>query len=216
MKGIISSKIAVSVIFAVCVGTFTAQADLLLYDGFATTTDSQSRQAYSTAANTCKLQSDNAKSVAWTKGLAASSPWSETSAVLFSFPNKGLALPAAFADGSGDQFEARGGGFGYCNSGTPDGEFRAKNRAITSPMPTTGKLYYRCLMKIESAAYNSLKTTSWRYMGTGISSTPAVNAYNNQDNLKNNGIRIGFTSPGASPQRVDIGVNIGGQYTPVL
>lgn len=37
MKGIISSKIAVSVLFAVCVGAFTAQADLLLSDGFSRT-----------------------------------------------------------------------------------------------------------------------------------------------------------------------------------
>ena len=221
MKYFISPKIAVSVLFAVCVGAFTAQANLLLYDGFATTTDSQSRQAYSTAANSCKLQDANAKSVASTTGLSSSSPWSQASGVVFSFPNKGLALPTAFADGTGDQFEARGGGAGYCNSSAPDGDLRAKNRAITSTMPTAGKLYYRCLMKIESTAYNSLKTTSWRYYGTGISATPYVNtndanSYGNQDDLKNNGIRIGFTSPGASPQRVDIGVNIGGQYTPVL
>ena len=37
MKGIFSSKIAVGVLFAVCVGAFTAQADLLLSDGFSRT-----------------------------------------------------------------------------------------------------------------------------------------------------------------------------------
>ena len=42
----------------------SARATLLLYDGFATATDDQSRPAYSTAANECKLQSDNAKSTA--------------------------------------------------------------------------------------------------------------------------------------------------------
>ena len=108
-------------LFACLFATSTAQADLLLYDGFATATDGQGRAAYSTAADTCKLQSNNAKSVAWTTGLSADSPWSETSAAVFTFPNKGLTIPAAVADGTGDQFEARGGGAGYDNSGTPTG-----------------------------------------------------------------------------------------------
>ena len=213
MKGIFSSKIAVGVLFAVCVGAFTARADLLLYDGFATATDSQNRTPYLNTSDTHKLQSDNAKGEAWTTGVSKDYPWSDTSAVVFTFRNEGLSLPADF---TGEQFSARGGSVGYSNSSAPDTELRAKNRAITSTMPTSGKLYYRCLMKIDSTTLNSLKTTSWRYYRTGISATPAANAYDNQADLKNNGLQIGFTSPGANPQRVDIGVNIGGQYTSVL
>lgn len=214
MKGIISSKIAVSVLFAVCVGAFTAQADLLLYDGFATATDEQSRTPYLNTSDTHKLQSDNAKGEAWTTGVSKDYPWSDTSAVVFTFRNAGLALPADFAEGAGDQFRKRGGSVGYVNSNTPDSELRAKNRAITSTMPTSGKLYYRCLMKMETAAYNSLKGTTWRYQGTGISATPAVNSYSNQDDLKNNGIRIAFTSTASSS--VAIYANIGGSATNVL
>ncbi len=216
MKCIINSRISVSVLFAVCVGALVARADLLLYDGFATATDGQDRTPYLNTSDTHKLQSDNAKGEAWTTGVSKNYPWSDTSAVVFTFRNNGLSLPDAFAEGTGDQFSARGGSLGYTNSSAPDTELRAKNRAITSTMPTSGKLYYRCLMKIDSTTLNSLKATSWRYYRTGISATPAANAYDNQANLKNNGIQIGFTSPGANPQRVDIGVNIGGQYSAVL
>ena len=216
MKCIINSRISVSVLFAVCVGALVARADLLLYDGFATETDEQSRTPYLSSADTHALQGDNAKGEAWTMGVSKNYPWSEQSGAIFTFRNAGLALPATFAEGTGDQFSARGGSFGYSNTSAPDTDLRAKNRAITSTMPTSGKLYYRCLMKIDSTTLNSLKATSWRYYRTGISATPAANAYDNQANLKNNGIQIGFTSPGANPQRVDIGVNIGGQYSAVL
>ena len=192
----------------------TARADLLLYDGFATATDAQNRTPYLNTSDTHKLQSDNAKGEAWTTGVSKDYPWSDTSAVVFTFRNAGLALPADFAEGAGDQFSARGGSVGYVNSNTPDSELRAKNRAITSTMPTSGKLYYRCLMKMETAAYNSLKGTTWRYQGTGISATAAANAYDNQDNLKNNGIRIAFTSTASSS--VAIYANIGGSATNVL
>ena len=192
----------------------TASANLLLYDGFATATDDQSRATYSSSV--AKLGNSNS-GVAWTTGLSSDKKWSDTSGVVFSFPNKGLALPAAFADGTGDQFTARGGGAGYNNSNAPDTNYRAKNRAITSTMPTTGKLYYRCLMQIDSTAFNALKGTSWRYNGTGISATPAVNAYDNQDNLKNNGIRVAFYGRSdQSPARVDIGLSLGSHYTTVL
>ena len=120
----------------------TSQAELLLYDGFATATDAQNRAAYSTAADKCKLQSTNAKSVAWTMGLSASNPWSDSSAAVYTFPNNGLSLPAAFTGGTGDQFTARGGSAGWQDGGSP-GENRAKNRAIVSTMPTTGTLWYR-------------------------------------------------------------------------
>ena len=120
MGGAFRSFSALIVTVSLCtLAVFAARADLLLYDGFATATDGQNRAAYSTAADECKLQSGNAKSVAWTTGLSDSSPWSDTSGVVFSFPNKGLSLPAAFADGEGDQFEARGGGAGYVQGGTP-------------------------------------------------------------------------------------------------
>ena len=209
-------RIIAPLLLAIVIAVPSARADLLLYDGFATETDEQSRTPYLSSADTHALQGDNAKGEAWTMGVSKNYPWSDTSAVVFTFRNNGLSLPDAFAEGTGDQFSARGGSLGYTNSSAPDTELRAKNRAITSTMPTSGKLYYRCLMKIDSTTLNSLKATSWRYYRTGISATPAANAYDNQANLKNNGIQIGFTSPGANPQRVDIGVNIGGQYSAVL
>ena len=86
----------------------SARAELLLYDGFATATDAQSRTPYLSSADTHKLQSDNAKGEAWTTGVSKNYPWSETSAVVFTFRNEGLSLPADFADGTGDQFTARG------------------------------------------------------------------------------------------------------------
>jgi len=193
-----------------------AGADLLLYDGFATVTDTQGRTPYLSTSDSHKLTDANAKSAAWTTGLDSSKPWRTGSSVLYTFRNKGLSLPAAFADGIGDQFTARGGGAGYLTSGAPTNA-RAKNREIASTMPTTGKLYYRCLMKIESNAFNALKGTSWKYQGTGISTIAPVDKYDNQDDLKNNGIRIGFTGRSdQSPARVDLGINLGGQYYTVV
>jgi len=216
MKYVINSKIVVSVLFAVCVGAFTAQADLLLYDGFATVTDSQNRDPYLSTSDSHKLTDANAKASAWTTGLDSSKPWRTGSSVLYTFRNKGLSLPAAFADGIGDQFTARGGGAGYLTSGAPTNA-RAKNREIDSTMPTTGKLYYRCLMKVDSNAFNALKGTSWKYQGTGISTIAPVDKYDNQNDLKNNGIRIGFTGRSdQSPARVDLGINLGGQYYTVV
>lgn len=194
----------------------TVRADLLLYDGFATATDAQSRTPYLNTSDTHKLTDANAKGAAWTTGLDSSKPWRTGSSVIYTFRRKGLSLPAVFADGIGDQFKERGGGAGYLTSGTPTNT-RAKNREIASTMPTTGGLYYRCLMKIESNAFNALKGTSWKYQGTGISTIDPVDSYSNQDDLKNNGIRIGFTGRSdQSPARVDLGINVGGQYHTVL
>ena len=194
----------------------SARADLLLYDGFATATDEQNRTPYLSTADTHKLTDANAKGAAWTTGLDSSKPWRTGSSVIYTFRSKGLSLPAAFADGIGDQFTARGGGAGYLTGGTPNNA-RAKNREIASTMPTTGRLYYRCLMKIESNAFNALKETSWKYQGTGISTIAPVDSYSNQDDLKNNGIRIGFTGRSdQSPARVDLGINVGGQYSTIL
>ena len=202
----------------------SASATLLLYDGFATATDAQSRTPYLSSADTHKLTDANAKSDAWTTGLSQSYPWSQSSGVIFTFRNAGLALPADFAEGTGDQFSARGGSAGFSNTGTnfgtDDGSNndmrRAKNRAITSTMPTSGMLYYRCLMKIDTTAFNALKATSWKYYGTGISTHGAENAYNNQTNLRDNGLRVAFTGvPAASSPTgsatVGIYANIGGQ-----
>ena len=188
----------------------SARADLLLYDGFATATDAQSRTAYSTSQ--VKLGNDNS-GVAWTTGLSSNNKWSDTSGVVYTFPNDGLSLPMAFAEGMGDQFTARGGSAGYFTN-ADIADLRAKNRAIVATMPTTGKLYYRCLMRMETAAYNGLKATQWKYWGTGISATAAANAYDNQNSLKNNGIRIAFTSTASSS--VSIYANIGGAASEVL
>ena len=214
----VSRFLAVATAAALVLGAHSARAELLVYDGFATVTDGASRTPYMSTSDTHKLQDANAKSEAWTTGLSQSYPWSQGSATIYTFRNAGLSLPADFADGTGDQFTARGGSAGYLSNNAPDTDFRAKNRKITSTMPTSGKLYYRCLMKMESNAYNGLKGTSWRYQGTGISATQYINtndanSYGNQDNLKNNGIRIAFTG---HDSRVDIYANIGGQATAVL
>ena len=217
-------RLPVILLAALALAIPAARAELLLYDGFATATDSQGRTAYSPTTNndSNKLINPNSKSDAWTTGVSSNYPWSEKSGVIWSRPNDGLSLPAAFADESGDQFSARGGSAGYKNGGTNFGDDgggnndmrRAKNRAITSSMPTTGKLYYRCLMMIDKTAFDNLKTTSWKYHGTGISAHAAANEYNNQANLRDKGLRIAFTSTGNS--NVGIYLNFGGQAQAVL
>lgn len=192
----------------------TAQAELLLYDGFATETDDQNRAAYSTAADKCKLQSNNAKSVAWTTGLSASNPWSDTSGAVFSFPNNGLSLPAAFTGGTGDQFTARGGSAGWQDSGSP-GENRAKNRAIVSTMPTTGTLWYRCVMLMEQNAYNVFKTGT-KYSGTGLSAHAAENKYDNGSTLASEGFRVYFVGNATDGQHVQLRVRVGSSYATLI
>ena len=192
----------------------TAQAELLLYDGFATETDDQNRAAYSTAADKCKLQSNNAKSVAWTTGLSASNPWSDTSGAVFSFPNNGLSLPAAFTGGTGDQFTARGGSAGWQDSGSP-GENRAKNRAIVSTMPTTGTLWYRCVMLMEQNAYNVFKTGT-KYSGTGLSAHAAENKYDNGSTLASEGVRVYFVGNATDGQHVQLRVRVGSSYATLI
>lgn len=212
------TSLAIVAAVSLCtLAVFPARADLLLYDGFATATDGQSRAAYQTSEERMSLQGDNAKSTAFTTGLSSDKPWSDTSTVVYTFKSKGLSLPTAFAYGTGDQFTARGGGAGYMYSDSSSDK-RAKNRALASTMPTSGTLYYRCLMKVESAAYTTLQTGSdWYYQGTGLSAISAVNKYDNADDLKNNGFRLGFTGrSGVSPKRVDLGINLGGKYHTVL
>ena len=128
------------VMLAAVFAAHTASAELLLYDGFATVKDSQNRAPYKSTNASHALQGDNAASTAWTTGVEAGKPWNATSAVVFSFPNKGLSLPADFASGTGDQFTARGGSAGFMYSGTLNSERRGKNRALTSAMPTSGML----------------------------------------------------------------------------
>ena len=109
-------------LLALCaLAALSARAELLLYDGFATATDTQNRQPYLSSKDSHPLDATgkNNTAAAWTTGLSTNSPWSASSAVVFTFPNNGLALPAAFAEGTGDQFEARGGGAGYVQGGTP-------------------------------------------------------------------------------------------------
>ena len=192
----------------------TSQAELLLYDGFATATDDQNRAAYSTAADKCKLQSNNAKSVAWTTGLSASNPWSDSSAAVYTFPNNGLSLPAAFTGGTGDQFTARGGSAGWQDSGSP-GENRAKNRAIVSTMPTTGMLWYRCVMLMEQNAYNVFKTGT-KYSGTGLSTAAAQNSYSNGGTLASGGFRVYFIGDATDGQHVQLRVRVGSSYATLI
>ena len=192
----------------------TARAELLLYDGFATETDDQNRAAYSTAADKCKLQSNNAKSVAWTTGLSASNPWSDLSAAVYTFPNNGLSLPAAFTGGTGDPFTARGGSAGWQDSGSP-GENRAKNRAIVSTMPTTGTLWYRCVMLMEQNAYNVFKTGT-KYSGTGLSTAAAENSYDNGGTLASNGFRVYFVGNATDGQHVQLRVRVGSSYATLI
>ena len=190
---------ALSAIFAIVapVIVMTARADLLLYDGFATTTDSQSRTPYLSDSDTHKLQSNNAKGAAWTTGLSSSYPWSEISAVVFTFRNNGLSLPAVFADGTGDQFTARGGSVGWLDS-SYSSQIRGKNRKITSDMPTAGTLYYRCLMKIESAAFSKMKDDTDRYAAAGLTCRAAENKYDNGSAMAQTGFRVRFVGTGST------------------
>ena len=197
MKCIINSRISVSVLFAVCVGALVARADLLLYDGFATATDGQSRTPYLSTSDTHKLQSDNAKGHAWTTGVTNTYPWSETSAVVFTFPNNGLSLPAAFAEGTGDQFTKRGGSVGWLNS-SYSAQIRGKNRKVTSTMPTSGTLYYRCLMKIEANAFTRMKEATDRYAAAGLTCRAAENKYDNGYTMAQTGFRVYFIGTGST------------------
>ena len=183
----------------------SARAALLLYDGFATATDAQDRTPYLSSADTHKLQSDNAKGEAWTTGVSKNYPWSETSAVVFTFRNEGLSLPADFADGTGEQFTARGGSVGWLNT-SYSAQIRGKNRKITSAMPTSGKLYYRCLMKIEANAFARMKDATDRYAAAGLSSRPAENKYDTGSLLAQTGFRVFFVGTGSA---VDLVFGIG-------
>lgn len=175
----------------------TARADLLLYDGFATATDAQSLTPYLNTSDTHKLQSDNAKGAAWTTGLSSSYPWSDASAVVFTFRNNGLFLPGAFADGTGDQFTARGGSVGWLNT-SYSSEIRGKNRKITSDMPTSGTLYYRCLMKIETTAFSKMKDYADRYAAAGLTCRAAENKYDNGSAMTQAGFRVRFVGTGST------------------
>ena len=188
--------------FLACLfAAFSARAELLLYDGFATATDSQSRTPYLNTSDTHKFQSNNAKGAAWTTGLSSSYPWSESSGTVFTFRSNGLSLPAAFANAAGDQFAARGGSAGYQSSNDPDSEYRAKNRAITSTMPTSGTLYYRCVMLMEQNVYNKFKTGT-HFAGTGLSTYAAENKYDNGGTLASNGFRLYFQGNSTGDQHV--------------
>ena len=187
---------------------FSARAELLLYDGFATATDSQSRTPYLNTSDTHKLQSNNAKGAAWTTGLSSSYPWSESSGTVFTFRSNGLSLPAAFANAAGDQFAARGGSAGYQSGNDPDSEYRAKNRAITSTMPTSGTLYYRCVMLMEQNAYNKFKTGT-HFAGTGLSTHAAENKYDNGGTLASNGFRLYFQGNSTGGQHVQLRLSVG-------
>ena len=178
-------------------GAHPARAELLLYDGFATVTDAQNRTPYLNTEDTHKLQSNNAKGHAWTTGVTNTYPWSETSAVVFTFRNNGLSLPAAFADGTGDQFAARGGSVGWLNS-SYSAQIRGKNRKITSAMPTSGTLYYRCLMKIEANAFTRMKEATDRYAAAGLTCRAAENKYDNGYTMAQTGFRVYFIGTGST------------------
>ena len=175
----------------------TARADLLLYDGFATVADEQGRTPYMSSSDTHKLQSDNAKGEAWTTGVSKNYPWSDASGVVFTFRNNGLSLPDAFADGTGDQFTARGGSVGWLDS-SYSSQIRGKNRKITSAMPTAGTLYYRCLMKIESAAFSKMKDYTDRYAAAGLTCRAAENKYDNGLAMTQTGFRVRFVGTGST------------------
>ena len=188
----------------------SASATLLLYDGFATATDSQNRPAYlsSSSSHTLDATGKNNTAAAWTTGIDTNKPWSASSAAVFTFPNNGLALPAAFADGIGDQFTARGGSAGYQYNNNPDGNIRAKNRTIDSAMPTSGTLWYRCVMLMEANAYNAFKATE-RFVGTGLSTRAFENSYSIGDDLAAKGFFVYFQGDTTDGQHVKLMVSAG-------
>lgn len=192
------TSLAIVAAISLCtLAVFPARADLLLYDGFATATDEQNRTPYLNTSDTHKLQSDNAKGEAWTTGVSKDYPWSEISAVVFTFRNNGLSLPAVFADGTGDQFTSRGGSVGWLDS-SYSSQIRGKNRKITSAMPTAGTLYYRCLMKIESAAFSKMKDYTDRYAAAGLTCRAAENKYDNGSDMAQTGFRVRFVGTGST------------------
>ena len=199
------------ILLALCAcAALSARAELLLYDGFATATDAQNRTPYLSTKDSHPLDATgkNNAAEAWTTGLSKDDPWSASSAVVFTFPANGLSLPAAFAEGTGDQFSARGGSVGYQSNSDPDGNLRAKNRAIVSTMPTTGTLWYRCVMLMEQNAYNGFKTGT-RYAGTGLSTRAWENSYSIGADLAAKGFRVYFQGDTTGGQHVKLMVSAG-------
>ena len=181
----------------------SARAELLFYDGFATTTDSQNRTPYQSSAATHALKDANAKSTAWTTGYVENSTWATGTGTIFTFKDLGLSLPTAFAEGTGDPFSARGGSAGYLQtSGGLGSIYRNVNRSVSS-MPTSGTLFFRCLMSIEAVTLNALKTTT-HYLGAGLSTRTYQSSYEIGSALANAGFRIYFVGTAADAVQLKV------------
>jgi len=144
MKGIIRSKIAVSVLFAVCVGVFAAQANVLVYEGF-------SSSDY-TAGESINGKKSGNKSV----GLDTANGWNSGTAV-FTAQSNGLPLPDAWtASGSAvhgtNDLRAV---LYHTAANKTSRDNRAQQRQLTCTWPTSGSIYFRFLMQVPQTALST-------------------------------------------------------------
>ena len=144
MKGIISSKIAVSVLFAVCVGALTAQAKVLVYEGF-------SSSDY-TAGESINGKKSGNNSV----GLDTANGWNSGTAV-FTAQSNGLPLPDAWtASGSAVHgTEDLRAVLYHTAANKTSRDNRAQQRQLTCKWPTSGSIYFRFLMQVPQSALDT-------------------------------------------------------------
>ena len=144
MKCIISSKIAVSVLFAVCVGAFSAQANVLVYEGF-------SSSDYTAGESINEKKSGN-NSV----GLDTANGWNSGTSV-FTAQSNGLPLPDAWtASGSAVHGTEDLRAVLYHTAGNKtDRDNRAQQRQLTCTWPTSGSIYFRFLMQVPQSALDT-------------------------------------------------------------
>ena len=153
MKGIISSKIAVSVLFAVCVGAFTAQADILLSDGFSRT------NAYPIAATQQGTLSNYPSTYDGTiVGFNTGKKW-----LMYGSQPKvhgyDLRLPAAMTAAG---FSSMGENCVGMNRGSANSKNRYGRHDLAADVLkiSSGTIYVRALMHLDSTAASPMVSTS--------------------------------------------------------
>ena len=142
MKCIINSKVAVSVLFAACVGALTACANVLVYEGF-------SSSDY-TAGNSINGKKSGIKSV----GLDTVNGWNSGTGVFVAQPN-GLPLPDIWKDGTVHRTNDLRAVLYHTAGNKTDRDNRAQQRQLTCTWPTSGSIYFRFLMQVPQAALST-------------------------------------------------------------
>ena len=164
-----------SFLFAALVAVFSANSEVLVYEGFDAT-------EYSLSATTVKDLTTALKSPYGSIGVVSSN-WEGmggTQPKVFG-TDFGLDFPREMKD---QGFAARGGSAGM-NPGTNSSDFRAQRHALKTDVMkvSDGKLYLRVLLNVDEAAAGKLsakdevKNASGGYYGFGLSSVISGNEY---------------------------------------